>query len=227
MRQAIRCFARQTLRRRELIVIDDGDEPIEDACAGLDCLKYIRLTQPHSTGAKLNIGIEAARGSILQKLDDDDYYHPGFLQTAVNHLPPEDRDRCIVAWDCFLVLLAGEPGVRFSGHGWTVGGTLCFSRKLWERCGFRDIPVGADAWFLRDHGSLDPGLRLIQVCSAEQYVVVRHGGNTWNRMRHGETTDDYLRALPVYSKPIGALVHRQDRPFYRSLMSGKRPRVLA
>ena len=77
----------------------------------------------------------------FEKFDDDDYYHPGFLEMALAHLPVKNRDRSIVAWDCFLALERGDPQVRFSGHGWKVGATLCFTRALWERHPFRDLPA--------------------------------------------------------------------------------------
>ena len=55
---------------------------------------------------------------IIQKLDDDDYYHPDFLRTAPARLPAQDRALCLAAWDCFLILHPGERALRYSGHGW-------------------------------------------------------------------------------------------------------------
>ncbi len=211
-RQAMRCFLSQTYRPAELIVVDDGDEPVEQVCRGLKGVEYVRLSGPTPTGTKLNIGIERARGNILQKLDDDDYYHPDFLKLAVSQLPAEDLDAALVVWDCFLVLVAGEKQARYSGHGWTAGGTFCFSRKLWKRGGFRDIRRGSDAWFIRD---LQP--RLIPVCAPEHYLLVRHGRNTWTLME-GEPADDFIRGLPAYPKPLSALMEAPDRAFYEGLV---------
>lgn len=212
--QAIRCFLRQTYQPSELIVVDDGEEGVASLCRGLERVRYVRLNQPTPTGAKLNIGIRHAQGTILQKLDDDDYYHPDFLRLAVTQLPAENRANCLVAWDCFLILLAGEKQVRFSGHGWKAGGSLCFSRKLWERINFREVPSAVDSWFLRDHRP-----QIVPVCAAEHYLVIRHGRNTWTHMHDGTPADDYFRTLPVYSKPLEALVDPLDREFYDSLVS--------
>ena len=123
-RQAIRCFLRQTYDDSELIVVDDGAEPASDICAGLCRVTYIRLTEPTLLGTKLNIGVERSQGRVIQKLDDDDYYRPEFLERAVASLPHDESACAVVAWDCFLVLLSGERRVRFSGHGWTAGGTF-------------------------------------------------------------------------------------------------------
>src|ERR1043166_1315605 len=86
VRQALRCFSSQDYPDKELIVVDDGAAPVESLCAGVPRLTYIRLDTPAPTGTKLNLGIEAARGDILQKLDDDDFYAPGFLSIAARRL---------------------------------------------------------------------------------------------------------------------------------------------
>jgi hypothetical protein len=119
--------------------------------------------------------------------------------------------RTLVAWDCFLVLLAGEMQLRHSGHGWEAGGTFCFHRKLWERKPFRDIAKNEDYWFVNDHR---PCIR--RVCAADYYMLVRHGRNTWQLMS-GERVDSQFRSLPLYWKQLEAVVPPEDLTFYRSL----------
>ena len=213
-RQAIRCFLRQTYDRAELIVVDDGEESIGELCSGLLRVNYLRLHKPTSLGRKLNIGVEHARGSVLKKLDDDDYYHPDFLKRAVESLSTPDPEHTLVAWDCFLIFVVWEKHVRFSGHGWAAGGTLCFHRELWQQAKFRDLPHAVDEWFIKDHQP-----RIIRVCAPELYILVRHGRNTWKSMRSG-SVDDYFKRLPVYHKPLDALVEPIDRTFYHSLANG-------
>ena len=91
--QAMRCFQRQSYEQAELIVLDDGEQSVEKLCSGLPRVRYVRLDQPTLTGTKMNIGVAHAQGNILQKLDDDDYYHPDFLQLAVKHLPINAREK--------------------------------------------------------------------------------------------------------------------------------------
>lgn len=209
--QALRCFLRQTYSESELIIVDDGRDSVADLCEGIPRVRYIRLHRPATTGTKLNIGIERARGGILQKLDDDDYYHPDFLKLAMARLPSRTSVRTLVAWDCFLILTAGETRLRHSGHGWDAGGTFCFYRKLWECNPFRDVAKNEDYWFVYDHRP-----RISRVCAAESYILVRHGGNTW-QFRSGERVDSYFQSLPFYSKELGAVVPPEDLAFYRSL----------
>ena len=209
--QALRCFLRQTYKNSELIIVDDGKESVADLCQGLPHVRHIQLYRSATTGTKLNIGIQRAHGEVIQKLDDDDYYHPDFLKLAVARLPLRTSVRTLVAWDCFLILIAGEPRLRHSGHGWEAGGTFCFYRQLWQRKPFRDVAKNEDYWFVYDHRP-----RIRRVCASEHYIVVRHGRNTW-RSYSRQSVDACFRALPRYRKPLEELVSAEDLAFYRSL----------
>ncbi len=215
LRQALRCFQRQTYEPRELIVIDDGRAPVAGLCARRPGVRYLRLATRCSLGTKLNVGIAESRGSIIQKLDDDDYYHPGFLDTAAGRLPADLQ--ALVAWDCFLVLLRGEPVLRFSGRGWVAGGTLCFHRQLWEKVRFRDLGGTCDYWFLKD---AEP--RVVKIDSAEMYIHVRHDQNSWNRLA-GDDVDEHFRRQPICAQGLAELVDLRDLSFYRELTAGQVP----
>ena len=212
-RQALRCFSAQDYPDKEIIVVDDGAASIEALCAGVPNLTYIRLTAAAPTGTKLNLGIEAARGDILQKLDDDDFYAPGFLSAAVARLIRARRRDALVVWCCFLVLIARERRLYFSGHGWNTGGTLCFHRDLWKRHPFRGLHASSDSWFIRDTEPF-----IARVCAAEQYLVVRHGANTWRRIEGYGPAEKYFRLRPS-RKTVRDVVGPRHAPFYRSLMT--------
>jgi glycosyltransferase involved in cell wall biosynthesis len=212
LRQALRYFQRQTHTAAELIVMDDGDRSVEPICAGLERVRYVRCEQPTSQGQKLNMAVELSCGDLIQKLDDDDYYHQDFLKLAVNHFPTDNADHTLQSWDCFLILLPGETQPRYSGHGWTIGNTFLFTRKFWERKPFRDIQRGVDSWFLRDHRP-----PIVRVCAQEMCIVVRHGANTWSTMRNGGATDEYFARFPIYGKSLETVIGDEDASFYRGL----------
>ena len=220
-RQALRCFLEQDHPNKELVVVDDGEQPVGDLCSGVAGVTYVRLARPTPTGSKLNIGIDAARGDILQKLDDDDFYAPGFLSAATARLARARRPDPLVVWCCFAVLIAGEPRLYFSGHGWKPGGTLCFRRALWRKTPFRDLYASSDSWFIRDNAPA-----ITRVCDASKYMVVRHGANTW----HLITEDGALKSVEVYFRrhpypgTVGAFVGRRHAAFYRALAT-KAPNV--
>jgi len=220
VRQAVRCFESQTYPMRELVVVDNGVPSVRELCLGRRGVRYIRLPADMTTGAKLNIGIGSASGDILHKFDDDDYYHPRFLETAMKHWPETNQDRTILAWDSFLVLIKGDPLLRHSGPGWRAGGTLCFSRALWERQPFRDLPRSVDSRFLDDH---QQQARVVRVRAPELYIVVRHGGNTWKQFSDGEAVESFFRKLTPFPKPVDQVVARRDRDFYRALVTAAPP----
>lgn len=211
--QAIRCFAAQRYANRELVVVDDGERSVASLCKDVPKLRYYRLRQPTPTGTKLNLGIEVARGNILQKLDDDDYYGPEFLSMAVGRLRKSPKRHTLVAWCCFGVLIAGDPHLYFSGHGWHAGGTLCFRRSLWKRHPFRDMYASSDTWFRRDN---EP--HVVRVCAIDQYVIVRHGRNTWHRIKGTDSVEGYFRRKKL-RRSLRSIVGQSNVAFYKSLMA--------
>jgi glycosyltransferase involved in cell wall biosynthesis len=216
-RQALRGFFRQTYIDSELIVVDDGEQPVEDLCLGNPRVVYLRLDRKTNLGAKLNLGIQAAKGELIQKLDDDDYYAPEFLDVASGPFRNREADpaHAIVAWDCFIILLSGSSTLRFSGHGWKAGGTLCFSKEMWLRAPFRDIPQAVDHYFIQDN---QPDLTAI--CAPDYYMLVRHGRNTWTAFPSGAAVDPAFTALPIYPLDLRTLVGDEDYDFYRVIAAG-------
>ena len=212
--EALRCFARQTYQDAELIVVDDGRESVGDLCQGIPRVRHIQLYRPATTGTKLNIGIQRARGDILQKIDDDDYYHPDFLKLAVARLPSRTSVRTLVAWDCFLVLLAGETHLRHSGHGWEAGGTFCFYRKLWECKAVSRCRKGRRLLVSSTIIARNPA----GVCRRTLHAWFGTAGIRGN-LCSGEAVDSYFHSLPPYPKELDAVVPPEDLAFYRSLQS--------
>jgi glycosyltransferase involved in cell wall biosynthesis len=214
--QALRCFRRRNYANAELIVVDDSCRSAEKLCREVPGVRYLKLSCPTATGSKLNVAVEAANGRIIQKLDDDDYYAPEFLGTSVARLPKRPSRPTVVTRCCFLILRRNDPVVRFSGHGWKPGGALCFHREMWEKTPFRDTRLSEDSHFLRDH---DP--RILFICEPEQYMVVRHGRNTWTDINANgvrQTVDHFFKSRPQYDKRLSRLMPRLDAQFYRSLL---------
>jgi glycosyltransferase involved in cell wall biosynthesis len=196
-RRVLGCFARQTYPHRELVVADGSDEPVDALCAGVEGVRYVRVDPHTPLGTCLNLAAEASSGAILQKIDDDDYYLPGFMQRAVDALRACDAESTIVAWDCFDVRIADDDALRFSGHGWAAGGTLTVARELWQRTRFRDTREHEDHKFIEDSGA-----RVHALCAPELYVLVRHDANHWNDLR-GTDVNAYFRSLPESGRRVG------------------------
>jgi O-antigen biosynthesis protein len=211
LRQAVRCFRAQSLAETELVVVDDSAAP-DPALAEADPrIRYVWLSRPASLGRKLNAAAALARADVLQKLDDDDYYHPDFLRSTSEALRGQGS-RTVVACGSFLVLLAETGEVRQAGRGWFAGATLCFPRALWERRPFRDVTRGEDWFFLQDHAP-----RRVRLHRPELFLAVRHGrGHAWITDR-GRPVDEAFRRRPRYPAPLQRLVPPEALAFYESL----------
>jgi glycosyltransferase involved in cell wall biosynthesis len=212
LQQAIKYFRRQEYPHKELIIVDDSVPAAGDSVPDDVRIRYIRLGEQTPLGRKLNLGITASSGALLQKLDDDDYYHPDFLATTVAALQGADLQQAIVGLDCFLVLIAATGELKFSGHGWCAGGTLCFSRQLWEHGPFREVPQAVDWWFLQDHA-----LQCVQICRPELYILVRHHvGHLWTQLGTQDVTA-YFRQQPTYAMSLATYLPVDDYVFYEHL----------
>ena len=71
--RAIRYFLEQDYPNRELVVVDDGADSVADLIPADDArIRYVRLSEHHTIGAKRNLGCGQARGELIVHWDDDD-----------------------------------------------------------------------------------------------------------------------------------------------------------
>jgi glycosyltransferase involved in cell wall biosynthesis len=191
--RSIPLFLRQDYPHRELIVVDDGADPVADLIPADPRIRYLRPEVRQSIGAKRNRAAAAARGSVLMCWDDDDWYGPGRITRQVLPLIRGTADASGFG-DCLLLVLP-------AGHFWActphlqqrlfdrgiVSGTIAFRRELWEQgARFPDRSVGEDAAFVRQLSGR--GARLERLPGNDAFVYVRHETNTW-RFRPGDFLD--------------------------------------
>jgi glycosyltransferase involved in cell wall biosynthesis len=226
LQQAAKYYQQQSLASSELIIVDDSDADITPRIPYSPAIHYIRLHERTSIGTKLNIGIQRSRGIIIQKIDDDDFYHPRFLtctsEALLNHGGPD----AIVAVDTFLVLVLGHQMLFHAGAGWCAGATLAFFRHVWERKPFRDLSYREDGFFIEDH----PEAARLALHDPELFVAVRHGMNSWNEHvpasnePHGSkaavpVTDFFLRCTP-YERSVEDVLGKENAAYYAELGRG-------
>ena len=223
LRQAAKYFQHQSLASSELIIVDDSDADVQPCVPRSPAIQYIRLRERASIGTKLNIGIRRSSGDIIQKMDDDDFYHSQFLMRTSEALLKHGGPDAIVAVDTFLVLVLGHQMLFHAGGGWCAGATLAFFRQVWERKPFRDLSYGEDGLFLDDH----PEAARLRLYDPELFVAVRHGTNSWNEHvpSAGEpggskqavpVTDFFLRCTP-YERSVEDVLGKENAAYYREL----------
>jgi glycosyltransferase involved in cell wall biosynthesis len=215
--QAVRCWRRQTFTASELVIADHG---MDDGVVPRDPrIRRLQVEPGTTQGEKLNRAAQAARGALLQKMDDDDWYHPRFLEAMVAAVRRAGRP-AVAGMGRFLALIAETGALKDSGPGWCAGGTLCFGRALWERAPFRDVAAKTDYWFMKDWGG-EP----VRVDRRELYILVRHGrGHAWTRMGETDVTGWFARR-PDHGRTLAEVVPApEDRAFYASLRAKGAPR---
>ncbi|WP_123511035.1 glycosyltransferase family 2 protein [Pseudomonas frederiksbergensis] len=87
--RALASIESQTFSNYEVIVIDDGSpEPYALDLCRKTTLKYTIIRHERSQGASAarNDGLKIAKGQFIAFLDDDDEYHPTFLQSTYDRI---------------------------------------------------------------------------------------------------------------------------------------------
>jgi glycosyltransferase involved in cell wall biosynthesis len=201
---ALRCYASQTYPYRELIVVDDGGlfPADEDAVAAVGG-RLTRVATGASIGDKLNHGVDLARGALCQKMDDDDWYAPEFLDTMVSAYLDRRHDVCrptVAFLAPFLFFDVQRWELRRSTQHNVSGATLFFARDEWQERPFRQLINDEDFWFLVDHAR--NGSEVLPVRAGAIFLAVRHGGgdrtHTWRRQANRRPLEQYLLDRPLH-----------------------------
>ncbi|MGN6616662.1 MAG: glycosyltransferase family 2 protein, partial [Ilyomonas sp.] len=148
---ALKYFLRQDYENKELIIIDDGDDAVEDIIPLYNQIKYYRLPNKISLGAKLNRGCEHASGDIIVNWDDDDWYSSRRLSYLVEQFQSHETEVCGIN-QLFYFDIGTKKAFQYrypdSERKWLLGSSLCYKRKYWQANRFANVNVGMDALFV-------------------------------------------------------------------------------
>jgi glycosyltransferase involved in cell wall biosynthesis len=205
--KAIDYFKRQSYPNRELIVMDDGTDAIEDLLPPDPRIRYIRMPHRRTMGAKHNLCCEAAAGEIIVHWDDDDWMSDSRLDYQVTALMKRtERSINGLSRLFFLDPVAPRAWEYIYSQGlpsWIAGGTFCYRKSLWQHHRFEDISEGADTRFI---WSLQ-GAEIEALEDNSFYVATVHPRNTSPK----HTRDARWHPLPL--DRIRSLMHN-DWDFY-------------
>jgi glycosyltransferase involved in cell wall biosynthesis len=181
---ALDCFHAQTYAGKELVVIDDGTDPVGDLLEGIPGVRYVRSTRRLTIGAKRNLACELAQGELIAHWDDDDWYGP---ERLAHQAAPLNDGRCDLTGLVNTHTLE-MPSARF----WSIsnelhhrmfvgdihGGTLMY-RKALLREGIRypEANLAEDAALVRQLTQRKK--RVMRMADPGLFVYLRHGQNTW------------------------------------------------
>lgn len=176
--QLLRCFRRQDypMSRMELVVLDDGEDSVEDLCLGQPGVRYIRLPEKTILGRKRNLLAEYAKGDILVHMDDDDYYPPRRVSHAVSTLNSSAAllagSSLLYVYDCARnkVFQMGPFG---PDHG--TNGTFAYKRAYLAENRFDDAATIRDEALFTRHFSQP----MVQLDAASTILCISHSRNTY------------------------------------------------
>lgn len=196
--QAIRCFLRQDYPQLELLVLDDGSEPVSDLVPNNDRIRYIRLNQKLTIGAKRNLACEQARGEFIVHWDDDDWYPHWRVRAQVNALLDHGHDLCGSSRITYFDAVRQQaweyryPGTKAP---WVGGNTLAYRKRFWTRNKFPNIQIGEDSRFVWS----SPGKMVRDLADPTLCVATVHSDNTSRKDVKGsywhEQPRDYIASL--------------------------------
>jgi glycosyltransferase involved in cell wall biosynthesis len=212
--QLVRCYRQQDypLDRMELVVLDDGAEPVEDLLAEVRGARYLRRPAVEPVGLKRNRLIEAARGDIIVHMDDDDYYPPSRVSHAVRRLAGSQAGLAGSSRMQILFVMAqkiAEVGPYGPGHA--TCNTMAYTRRYLEHHRYDDTRASGEEPaftnnFTEPMEQLDP---------RQTILCISHSSNTFDKGR--------IRSRPL-AEPLRAFVTcKRSLSFYRYQL----PRLLA
>lgn len=191
--QAIAAFLAQDYDNRELVIVDDGIDGIEDLVPSDERIHYVRRARGQSLGAKRNEACRLAQGEIIVHWDDDDWHASWRLSYQVGTLLAEQADICGLDRMWFFDA-ENQRAWQYVYQGrprWLAGGSFCYRKSVWERRPFADISAGEDTRFVREA----PFRKVLALPRDDFYVARIHARNTCRKQTGGSC----WRSVPAAS----------------------------
>jgi O-antigen biosynthesis protein len=205
LRLGIGHFLRQRGVHAELIVVDDSVVPCR--IPDLPGVRLLRVDRGMPLGSKLNAAAEQARGHVLAKWDDDDYYGSGYLATMAAFLRRTEAKVVFVQPFLCYDLITGT--LRVSDEHRCSGATLTMARHSWAATPFPQVREAVDATFLLDVVTATGPESCAGLDVGGEFIQVRHGGHLWTHMPDGQPVSDYLTGCAVSELRLGEVVDRR------------------
>ncbi|HEX9945992.1 MAG TPA: glycosyltransferase family 2 protein [Allosphingosinicella sp.] len=201
---AVSAFLAQDREDAELVILDDGADPVADLVPDDPRIRYFRETRGRTLGDKRNRLCELARGEILIHWDDDDWHAPDRIARQVAAMEAHRADICGVDRVIFLSD-DGESAWDYVYRGrqrWVCGGSLAYRRAFWERHPFPALRSGEDTRWV-----FSAVTAAVHAMDAPDLFVARvHAGNTSPKQVRG----GYYH--PRDPAPVRAIVAGFERP---------------
>lgn len=179
--QLIECYKQQNYPRElmEWIVVDDGDDSVEDLFKDIPGIKYFRINQKMKLGRKRNFMHEKTKGEIIVYMDDDDYYPPDRVNHAVNRLRSQPKALAAGSSIVYIYFNDLDKIYQFGPYGpqHATAGTFAFKRELLKQTSYdNEAELAEEKHFLKNYT-----IPLIQLNPMKAILVFAHQYNTFDK----------------------------------------------
>jgi glycosyltransferase involved in cell wall biosynthesis len=214
--QAIRYFQRQDYGRTELLIAYERES---DLPGRVDDPRVIYImTPPGSTrGAKRNVAVQHAAGTLIAQWNDDDWYAPNRLSAQAEPILRGAADICGLNDTLFLSMLEGtcwRASTELFDRMFVENvhaGTLVYRRTVWQSLArYPATSLHDDAEFVV--AAMRQGAPLCRLPGKQLFAYVRHGSNSWRLDAGGYLQD------PDWSRANLPALLNVDAAFYGSAM---------
>lgn len=169
--------------KMEWVIVDDGDDSIEDTLIGVPNVKYVRCEQGMTISQKRNLGVQNAMYDIVAFMDDDDVYPNNSVLQRVAMLLKEPTKQCgfcttipcydITKYSSFMNI----PPMTLPMSERVSEATLIFTKKFWEELPFDDtVHIGEGNAFIHGREQM-----CREISPQEVIVSLVHPKNTSSR----------------------------------------------
>lgn len=142
---ALNSYLNQTYPSKQLIILDDWDDPSFPEPPEFAGVCYLRTNQL-TIADKRNFCCSVASGDYICHVDDDDWSDPARMALQVDQLQTLQSDcgGCVVGYNAIL-LYDASTGLAYKfaqDRDRAYGTSLMYTREVWKRRPFHDGDVG-------------------------------------------------------------------------------------
>ena len=194
----LKCFQHQTYPRdkMELIIVDDGTDPIGDLVKDFPYIKYVRIDNKMTLGAKRNLSHTYAIGDLIAYADDDDFYPSERIAHAVKML--QDTPKAWVAGSSEMHIFFKHIGrtVQFGPYGpnHATAATFCFHKELLQYTQYEETAsIAEEKQFLKQYT-----IPMVQLDTLKTILVFSHMHNSFDKkvLLEEENKSPFIKPSP-------------------------------
>jgi glycosyltransferase involved in cell wall biosynthesis len=167
----------------ELVIVDDGEDSIEDTLIGVPNVKYVRCEPGLTISQKRNLAVQNAMYDILVTMDDDDVYPNNSVLQRVAMLLMDPKKECgfCTTIPCYEITkfasFMNVPPTYLGMSERVSEATLTFTKKFWEDRHFEhSVHIGEGNAFIRGREQM-----CREISPQEVIVSLIHPKNTSSR----------------------------------------------